>query len=183
MLKEKQVCFTGTVRENRLPNCPIKSGKQLLKGNRGDFDCAVDANSSVLVVRWNDNSAVTVATNNGVVHPLVSVKLKGNRGDFDCAVDIDTNSSVLVVRWNDNSAVTVATNNGVVHPLVSVKRYNRKMKKELSVPQPNVIHEYNRNMGGVDLDVSQVDFRSYIVSVLLRGDMGTTSLSQEEDGE
>ncbi|KAK9737095.1 Transposase IS4 [Popillia japonica] len=155
MLKEKQVCFTGTVRENRLPNCPIKSGKQLLKGNRGDFDCAVD-----------------------------------------------TNSSVLVVRWNDNSAVTVATNNGVVHPLVSVKRYNRKMKKELSVPQPNVIHEYNRNMGGVDLldngvanyriklhnmvndsYVSQVDFRSYIVSVLLRGDMGTTSLSQEEDGE
>ncbi|KAK9702261.1 hypothetical protein QE152_g30066 [Popillia japonica] len=29
----------------------------------------------------------------------------------------------------------------------------------------------------------QVDFRSYIVSVVLRGDMETTSLSQEEDGE
>ncbi|KAK9679876.1 hypothetical protein QE152_g39648 [Popillia japonica] len=82
------------------------------------------------------------------------------------------------------------------------------MKKELSVPQSNVIHEYNRNMGGADLldngvanyrikvvnawklynmvndsYVSQVDFQSYIASILLRGVMGTTSLSQGEDEE
>ncbi|XP_063913291.1 uncharacterized protein LOC135129951 [Zophobas morio] len=31
------------------------------------------------------------------------------------------------------------------------KRYNRKEKKEIQISQPNVIAEYNKSMGGVDL--------------------------------
>lgn len=47
--------------------------------------------------------------------------------------------------------MTVATNNGCIHPLVNVKRYNRKLRRECTLPQPNVINDYNQHMGGVDL--------------------------------
>lgn len=113
ILNERGFFFTSTVRENRLPGCPLQSSKVLGKRNRGEFDHA-----------------------------------------------FDNKAKVTVVRWNDNSVVTVATNNGTIHPVVKVKRYNRKLRKEESIPQPNMINDYNRHMGGVDLlDNSVANYR------------------------
>ena len=47
--------------------------------------------------------------------------------------------------------VTVCSNNFTVDPVKLAKRYNRKEKKEIQISQPNVIAEYNKSMGGVDL--------------------------------
>lgn len=55
-----------------------------------------------------------------------------------------------MTQWNDNSVVTVMTNTCEVLPLAQAKRYNRKEHKEV-LPQPNVIHEYNQHIGGVEL--------------------------------
>ena len=74
---------------------------------------------------------------------------KKDTGSFDFS--FENEAEVMMVKWNDNSIVTVATNNGTVQPLASAKRYNRKEKRSVSVPQPRVISEYNKNMGGVDL--------------------------------
>lgn len=103
-LCEKQFSATGTIRDNRIANCPLESTKSLGKKVRGSYDSGFD-------------------------------KL----------------SEILIVRWNDNSVVTIATNNGTVLPLVNAKRYDRKQKKEVAIPQPNVISDYNKYMGGVDL--------------------------------
>lgn len=74
---------------------------------------------------------------------------KRARGTFTSA--FDSNLNILVTRWNDNSVVTLMTNFCNILPLTHAKRYNRKERKEALINQPNVIQQYNRHMGGVDL--------------------------------
>lgn len=72
-----------------------------------------------------------------------------DRGSHDYA--FDESGEIMMVRWNDNSVVTIATNIGAISPLVSARRYDRKQRKEVGIPQPHVISDYNKYMGGVDL--------------------------------
>lgn len=104
ILKEKGYFATGTIRENRTMNKTLINTKSLQKQERGSFDYS-----------------------------------------------FDKKHEVLLVRWNDNSVVNVATNNSKIEPLVTARRYDRKIKKMVNVPQPQVIADYNKNMGGVDL--------------------------------
>ncbi|KFM62613.1 PiggyBac transposable element-derived protein 3, partial [Stegodyphus mimosarum] len=51
---------TGTIRENRINHeCPLEESKSMRKKERGTSDFAFD---EIFLVRWNDNSTVTVAT-------------------------------------------------------------------------------------------------------------------------
>lgn len=116
-LKNTGYFATGTIRENRTNNCPLENSKSFSKKERGAFDMAYDKDSKVSVVRWNDNSCVTLCSN---VHN--------------------------------------------VQPINKVKRYNRKEKKDVFVPQPNVITQYNKYMGGVDLhDNGIANYRTRIL--------------------
>ncbi|XP_064461586.1 piggyBac transposable element-derived protein 2-like [Ornithodoros turicata] len=58
---EMGYCATGTARENRVDGCPLKPKSEMKKLERGSYDYRTRKN--VLLVRWNDNSVVTVATN------------------------------------------------------------------------------------------------------------------------
>ncbi|XP_037958788.1 piggyBac transposable element-derived protein 3-like [Teleopsis dalmanni] len=72
----------------------------------------------------------------------------------------DKTNNILVVRWIDNSEVTIATNYDSVEPIVNVQRYSREKKKNICVPQPQVINSYNRHIGGVNLhDKGVVNYR------------------------
>lgn len=115
-LKNEGYFATGTVRENRMPKCPLENSKSIGKKARGTMDSRYDHNNEISVVRWNDNSVVTVASN------------------FE---------SVL--------------------PNVFVKRYDRKERKDISLPQPNMIAQYNKYMGGVDLHDNAV--ANYRISI------------------
>lgn len=83
--------------------------------------------------------------------PLVSSKVisKQERGTYDSQFDEST--QISLVKWNDNSIVMAISTHYHVEPLSSAKRYDRKLKKEVSIPQPAVISTYNKYMGGVDL--------------------------------
>ncbi|KAF0313958.1 PiggyBac transposable element-derived protein 3 [Amphibalanus amphitrite] len=71
----------GTVRENRLGGAPFSDKKVLEKKQRGTMEWLSDGDN--LVVRWNDNRVVTVATNCEPLEPLVTasryVKKQGGR--------------------------------------------------------------------------------------------------------
>lgn len=71
-LKIRGIRGTGTIRDNRLLNCPITDVKTMEKGQRGSFEFAV-AEKTVLVCRWRDNKVVTFATNSESVNPIGSV--------------------------------------------------------------------------------------------------------------
>jgi DNA excision repair protein ERCC-6 len=82
---------------------------------------------------------------------LKSLKLmaKEPKGTFDFT--FDSENEIGAVRWYDNAVVTIMSNVDTIEPLHAAKRYDRKQKKQTSVQQPNMIYNYNKNMGGVDL--------------------------------
>jgi DNA excision repair protein ERCC-6 len=73
---------------------------------------------------------------------------KKPRGSYDYRVADSIN--IIVVNWNDNKVPFLASNAVGVNPIREVKRYSKKDKKNIQVPQPKVINQYNAFMGGVD---------------------------------
>ncbi len=65
----------------------------------------------------------------------------------------------------DNKCVTVGTNYDTVEPIRKVQRWQRDIRSKGNVPQPNVLHGYNKNMGGVD----KHDWLAGKYSVSIRG--------------
>ena len=63
---------TGTVRQNRIRGCPLKSDAEMKKSERGSYDYRSDGD--VEIVRWNDNSVVTLCSNAVGVEPVRQVK-------------------------------------------------------------------------------------------------------------
>ena len=73
-LQRKGFRGTGTLRENRAGRPPLRYSKDLKKKQRGHFDYRFETGNSILVVKWVDNSVVTIDTNYDVVKPEDSVK-------------------------------------------------------------------------------------------------------------
>ena len=63
MLARNGIGWTGTLRANRTDKCPIKDNKAIGKESRGTYDFRYDSANKILVVRWNDNSVVTLFSN------------------------------------------------------------------------------------------------------------------------
>lgn len=73
-LTTKNIACTGTIRVNRLQDCPLKSINEMKKTKRGSYDYATDVKSGLLVVRWNDNSIVNLVSNKVGVHPIQTAR-------------------------------------------------------------------------------------------------------------
>jgi len=65
---------TGTVRENRMSNCPIMKKKELCKKPKGEYVSFSDRDKGIVAVGWNDNSAVYLLSNETGVAPLQQAK-------------------------------------------------------------------------------------------------------------
>ena len=102
-LREENIHVIGTIRSDRVEKAPLR---EIKKESRGTFHVLHDETSKITLIRWNDNSQVTMATN------LEKDKCEG---------------------------------------LSYCKRWSKAKREKISVPMPNIIKEYNRSMGGVDL--------------------------------
>lgn len=65
-------------------------------------------------------------------------------GNFE-GIDLST------VAWKDNKVVTMLSSCFGELPFHDAKRFDRKNKQVITIPCPNVIIEYNKHMGGVDM--------------------------------
>nr|CAI5834682.1 unnamed protein product [Callosobruchus analis] len=72
-LKNNGYFATGTIRENRTNKCPMENCKSFAKKKRGTYLSTYESESKVCIVRWQDNSVVTVASNVYNVDPVQNV--------------------------------------------------------------------------------------------------------------
>ena len=67
-LKEKyNILCIGTVRSNRIDQCPLKSDKELQRDGRGSYDSKVK--NGVQVIKWVDNKIVHLVSTIAGVQP------------------------------------------------------------------------------------------------------------------
>ncbi|XP_069669522.1 piggyBac transposable element-derived protein 3-like isoform X2 [Periplaneta americana] len=70
-LKNRGYGATGTIRENRIPkDCPLTSSKEMKKRTRGSYEMVNISNEGIGIVRWVDNSVVTIASTCHGVQPI-----------------------------------------------------------------------------------------------------------------
>lgn len=95
-LSKMSVRATGTVRENRTARCPLSSVKSVSKEQRGFHDHRFDTANKVLLVRWHDNSVVTIATNYDTVIPMASCR----RWSKDAKEAVSVSQPRLIKHYN-----------------------------------------------------------------------------------
>ena len=74
VLKERAIWFAGTIRINRMNNCPLLCEKDLCKGGRGSYDYQTHTHSESIAVRCYDNKAVTLVSSYIGTEPVHSKK-------------------------------------------------------------------------------------------------------------
>lgn len=72
-LEERRLKGTGTIRHNRLGNCPLLKKKDLQKRDKGWYDYRKISTNNIIVCCWNDSSAVNVASNFHPVEPSKNI--------------------------------------------------------------------------------------------------------------
>ena len=73
-INELGILGTATVRQNRIAKCPLEADKSLRKAGRGSSSYMVDANSTIIIMKWFDNKAVHLMSNHGTAAGSSKVK-------------------------------------------------------------------------------------------------------------
>ena len=76
---------------------------------------------------------------------------KRGRGAYQEKITSVDGTQLSVVRWYDNRAISLLSTFVGSQPVSEIKRYNKVRHEEQQVPCPQVVHVYNKHMGGVDL--------------------------------
>ena len=93
----------------------------------------------------------TIRSNRTAGCPVMSNKdlESQSRGAMDHRVD--NNSGLIVVKWADNKIVELTSNYVGIEPVDAVDRWSKKDGSRVDVPCPQIVKQYNKAMGGVDL--------------------------------
>ena len=71
-LAESGIKVIGTIRSNRIRQCPLTDHKTFAKQSRESLDYSNDR--EVFICRWNDYAVVTVASNHQTHEPISNTK-------------------------------------------------------------------------------------------------------------
>jgi len=73
-LKNEGLLAVGTIRANRLHNCPLIANKDLEKEGRGSMDYRTDNNSCIIIAKWVDNRTMQLVSNFVGIEPVGSIQ-------------------------------------------------------------------------------------------------------------
>ena len=62
-LSERNIGIVGTLRPNGFEQCQLQSIEDIEKDPKGTYNFKYDQAGKISVIRWNDNSIFTVASN------------------------------------------------------------------------------------------------------------------------
>lgn len=76
---------------------------------------------------------------------------------------VSSNGSVVCVKWYDNKCVALASNYVGVGKIDKAQRFDKVTKQKVSIDRPQIVRDYNLNMGGVDLMNQMISY--YRISI------------------
>ncbi|KAG4070715.1 hypothetical protein HA402_013635 [Bradysia odoriphaga] len=80
-----------------------------------------------------------------------------------CEELVSSNGLVTCVKWCDNKCVALASNYVGVGKVDTALRYDKSSKQKISINRPQIVRDYNINMGGVDLMNQMISY--YRISI------------------
>lgn len=80
-----------------------------------------------------------------------SDKCLSRRGRGSLDVLVREGGDIAITKWYDNKPVNLLSSIYAANKTDECRRYDRKLKNYVMVQRPEVVKEYNSNMGGVDL--------------------------------
>lgn len=171
LLKELQfrgIKATGTVRENRINNCPLINSKNIKKKERGFFDYAL-ADSEIIICRWNDNNVTTIASNAASVFPLNRAKRFSQKEKKHLYIE----QPRLIKLYNENMGGVDRSDQNIAQYRISIrgkKWYFPLISHTIDMAVQNSWHLHRKNGGKQD----QLSFRRAIATELLETYKRTT---------
>ncbi|KAG8261983.1 hypothetical protein J6590_108807 [Homalodisca vitripennis] len=170
-LKQRGINATGTIRSNRFgKGCPISESKTVKKKPRGSMEYASDHDSGLLLVSWNDNSVVNIATNSDTVHPLRHVQ----RYSQERKEKISVPQPKLIHNYNTSMGGIDRADQNISLYRVSIrgkKWYFPLIAHLLDVSVQNAWQLHRQDGGKLD----QLAFRRRIVLAVLEGNKRVVS--------
>lgn len=83
--------------------------------------------------------------------PILNEKELSKRGRGASQLAVRQDEKFCIVKWFDNKCITLGSSCHSTQPQDTCRRWDRKQKKYISVTRPDIVNQYNANMGGVDL--------------------------------
>jgi len=164
LLKEKGFYATGTIRENRTCNTTVETVKNLKKKDRGTYDFSFDNDQQILLVRWNDNSVVTVATNNGMIEPLAGAKRYNRKEKKTVLIP----QPKVIAEYNQHMGGVDLHDNGICNYRINVKGKKWWWPLFVNLIDSVIVNSWKIYNLANKSKMTQLDFKSYIAVALMK---------------
>jgi len=164
MLSERGFFATGTLRENRTANCPLQTSKQMAKGKKGACDYRFDSKHEIFVVRWHDNSIVTVATNTGTLEPFVNTK-RYNRKERKHEIVLQPNT---IHQYNQGMGGVDLHDNAIANYRIRIRGKKWWWPLFTNGLDSAMVNAWKVQRLATGDQMNQIDFKSEVVMSLLR---------------
>nr|CAH7734201.1 unnamed protein product [Callosobruchus chinensis] len=176
LLKDKGFYATGTIRENRTRIISLEAVKSIKKKDRGSYDFSFDAENEILLVRWNDNSVVTLATNNCKIEPLVAAK----RYDRKEKKIISIPQPKLFAEYNKHKGGVDLHDNGISNYRIHVKGKKWWWPLFMNLIDSVVVNSWRIYNIANKQKKSQLEFKFHIALTLMKTEEAAENGQREE---
>lgn len=163
-LKNQGYFATGTIRDNRTHRCTLATVKEISKKERGYFDVAHDVKTSITLVRWNDNSVVTVISNHYNTQPICATK-RYNRKERK---EISINQPNIIKCYNTHMGGVDLHDNGIANYRIGIAGKKWWWPLFINLIDSVVVNSWKLYNLTNTKKMSQLDFKSYIAVRLIK---------------
>jgi len=155
---------TGTLRSNRTDKCPLIPPNEMKKKDRGFIDHRYDSAGQLIVIRWHDNSPVTIASNVYGVQPVDKAKRWSNAAKKE----VQVTQPAAIKHYNANMGGTDRMDQNVGCYRISIrskKWWWPLFNHMLDVSVQNAFYLYKRSPAYSHRRLDLLGFRRDIVEV------------------